>query len=268
MSETSFFPIVRSGFQEIQKGISQWPVWVSLAKEDVWDQHRRTTLGPLWMVLNYFLFVGTFVIIFGSGAGVPVSYPAYVATGMFVWLLMSEAIGMGVTTFQRDSSFIRGTTLSLFVYVMRLTMQTIIRSAYSGAGWILLVVLVSPPSFLAWPQALLGLALILIALPACITTFAIIGAFFPDFDFIVGNLLRVGMFVTPIFWVHGDEGGLRKIFYDYNPFTYFLDIVRAPILGDPYPYHSLMVCSVIAVVFWFTSVLLLGALRKKIVYVI
>ncbi len=38
--------------------------WMALASEDIADSHRATLLGPVWPLLNYLLFAGTFVFIF------------------------------------------------------------------------------------------------------------------------------------------------------------------------------------------------------------
>src|SRR5690606_33818401 len=120
-----------AGVTEIGAGIAKHPVWWALAHEEILDQHRKTTLGPLWLVLNYLLYVGTFVVIFGDKAGVE-SFGQYAATGMFIWLLVSEAMRAGVSLFRKEESYIKGTTLPLFVYVMRLTAQLTIRTAYSA----------------------------------------------------------------------------------------------------------------------------------------
>src|SRR5690606_17412834 len=105
----------------IAAGLKCRPVWMALASEAILDQHRKTTLGPLWMVLNYLLYVGTFVVILGDRGGVS-NFPQYAATGMFVWLLVSEAIRAGVALFGQEESYIKGTRLPLTVYVLRLTM--------------------------------------------------------------------------------------------------------------------------------------------------
>ncbi len=259
--------VFKGALAEIASGFRRYPVWVALARESIGDQHRRTTLGPLWLVLNYFLFAGAFVVVFGHRNEIE-NFPAYVATGLYVWLLMSETINMAVPLFRREANYIKGTTLPLFVYVMRLAMQTVIRGAYSGAGWIVLMLFLVQPSLEQWLMAFAGLAVIVLALPAVITIFALLGAFFPDFEFITGNLVRVGMFLTPIFWIHGNDGGLRQMLYEYNPFTHFLAIVRQPIISGELPVMELVLCLGISAFAWVLAFFLLGALRKKVVFVV
>src|SRR4051812_12709591 len=99
-------------------------VWIALANEDIGDQHRRTTLGPLWLLVNYLAFAGTFVVIFGPSEGRG-NYATHVAVGLFVWVYINEVVSQAITLFVREESFIKGTVLPLTIYVMRMTMQVL-----------------------------------------------------------------------------------------------------------------------------------------------
>ena len=259
--------IVRDALADIRKGLAMRAVWLALAKEDIGDQHRRTTLGPLWLLVNYFAFAGAFVVIFGHNSAIP-DFPAYVALGLFVWLYLSEVITQGVSLFTREQSFIKGTTLPLTVYVLRLTMQSVIRAGYALIGCLVIMFAVGTPITVAWPWSVLALALIVLATPAIIILAAIGGAFFPDVNFIVQNLMRVGVFLTPIFWTHVGKDDLRGLLYQWNPFTYFLEIVRIPIISGQVPLHAFNVCATFTVLLWLVAVLMLGTLRRRIVFVL
>ena len=99
--------VVWSAFDDIRRGFTMRRVWMALAQEDIGDQHRRTTLGPLWLLINYLLLTGAFVVIFGHQTAIP-DFAAYVGTGLFVWLYISEVITQGISLFTREQSFIQG----------------------------------------------------------------------------------------------------------------------------------------------------------------
>ncbi|RWL99102.1 MAG: ABC transporter permease [Mesorhizobium sp.] len=243
-------------------------VWIALAHEDIGDQHRRTTLGPLWLLVNYLAFVGTFVFVFQPAGKDAAGYSAYVAIGLMVWFYLMEVISLSVPLFKREESFIEGTTLPLFVYVMRLTVQSAIRAAYAIAGCGVILLISGPVLSSAWLWSLAGLLLILLITPALITVFAFTGAFFPDSEFIVGNLMRVGMFFTPVFWVYNGKDAIQRYAYQWNPFAYFLDVARIPILSGQFPGNAFAVTSMVALVMWATALLLLGRYRRQIVFLI
>jgi lipopolysaccharide transport system permease protein len=243
-------------------------VWIALAHEDIGDQHRRTTLGPLWLLVNYLAFVGTFVFVFQPAGKDAAGYSAYVAIGLMVWFYLMEVISLSVSLFKREESFIEGTTLPLFVYVMRLTVQSAIRAGYAVVGCVVILLISGPSLTPAWLWSLGGLLLILLTTPALITVFAFTGAFFPDSEFIVGNLMRVGMFFTPVFWVYNGKDAIQRYAYQWNPFAYFLDVARIPILSGQFPGNAFAVTGTVALVMWATALLLLGRYRRQIVFLI
>lgn len=110
--------------------------------------------------------------------------------------------------------------------------------------------------------------LLLIITPAVITVFAFLGAFFPDAKYLVQNAMRVGMFLTPVFWTYEGSGGIRHIFYAWNPFTYFLDIIRMPITVGYIPATSLLIATAIGIFMWLAAFYLLGKFRKQVVFVL
>ena len=253
--------------EDIGAALRMRKVWIALAAEDVGDQHRRTTLGPLWLLINYLAFAGTFIFVFGHGTGT-LNYPAYVATGLLVWLFISETITQSISLFVREESFIKGTKLPLSAYVLRLAMQSTIRIGYAAVGCLAILFLSGAVPTAAWLWSALALALIVATAPAAIAVAAFAGAYFPDLQFVVSNLMRLGMFLTPVFWVHTGGGGARSAFYHYNPFTYFLEIVRIPIVSGDVPVRSLLLCAALSLLLWALAVVLIGKYRKKVVFLV
>ncbi len=164
-----------------------------------------------------------------------------------VWTCVSDTISQSVTLFEREESFIKGTNLPLSVYIMRMTLQNVIRGGYAVLGCAIILLLAQVQVTTEWLWAGLGLLLVLVWSPAVVAVFGFLGAFFPDSQFIVTNLMRVAMFATPIFWTHEGEGGLRGAFYYWNPFTYFIDMVRQPIVSGTVHWQSFVVALILTV---------------------
>jgi lipopolysaccharide transport system permease protein len=262
------FQIFSNAANDLVAAIRMRRVWVALASEDIGDQHKRTTLGPLWLLINYLAFAGTFIFIFGNGDR-PHEYPTYVATGLLVWFYLMEVITGSVTLFSREESFIKGTTLPLSVYVMRAALQTALRAGYSLIGCTIILLASGTLPAAPWLWSLLGVLLILFIAPAVILSFAFLGVFFPDSQYIVSNLIRVGMFVTPVFWIpNANTRGIRAAFYHYNPFTYFLDIVRQPIVYGIVPVEAFWICLVFGAGAWILGMILLGRFRRQVALVL
>lgn len=253
---------------DIRAGWSKRPLWLALAREDIGDAHKRTALGPIWLLLNYFALAGTFIFVMQRGEGEE-NYGSYVAIGLLVWFFIMESITQSVSLFSRMEGFIKGTPLPLSVYVMRQATQSLIRASYAAVGCLIILAFSGLTPSPVWLWSIVGIVIVLVATPGAIILFAFIGVIFPDSRFLVSNVMRVGMFLTPVFWVHHPgDGGVRGVFYYYNPFTYFLEIVRTPIIkGEIQPWHYLL-CLAIGLVVWCVSLLLLDRFRKRIVFLL
>lgn len=57
---------------------------------------------------------------------------------------------------------------------------------------------------------------------------------FRDIPQIVQSLMRVAFFVTPVIWIPA-QLGTREHLALWNPFTYFVELIRAPLLGQVPP---------------------------------
>lgn len=257
---------IQKALADLGAAIRMRQVWIALAREDIGDQHRRTALGPVWLLLNYLAFAGTFIYVFHRGSDE--GYVPHVATGLWVWFYMMETINSSVSLFSREESLIKGTVLPLTVYIMRLTMQSLIRSGYAFVGCLVILALHGIPLTPGWGWAIPGLLLIVAVTPAAVTNFAIIGAFLPDSQYIVNNIMRVGMFLTPVFWIYDGIGGIRHAFYYWNPLTYFIEIVRIPVMTGELPLLSLLISTAIGIGSWIVAIILLARYRKKIVFVL
>ena len=53
-----------------------------------------------------------------------------------------------------------------------------------------------------------------------------------DLGQLIPNAMRLAFFVTPILWYPDSVTGIRTIFVDFNPFYYFIELLRAPLLGQ------------------------------------
>ncbi|MGH9380117.1 MAG: ABC transporter permease [Thermoanaerobaculia bacterium] len=257
--------LLSEALRDFGTALKMRPVWMALAAEDIGDAHRRTLLGPVWMLLNYLLYAGTFILLFGrvhGGAG----YPAYVAVGLMVWHFISETISQSVGLFVREEGFIKGTVLPLSVYVLRQSAQATIRAGYALIGMAGILIFSHSSPALSWLWAIPGAALVVVTAPAAVILFAIGGIILPDTRYIVGNLMRLGMFLAPIFWYPSEAGGMRNQVYRWNPFTYYIELVRSPIVAGELPFTAWQVCIAASLLLWIIALLALGRYRKQLVF--
>jgi len=88
---------------------------------------------------------------------------------------------------------------------------------------------------------------------------------FRDIGPIVGAVVQVVFFVTPIMWhIDALRGGGALL--ALNPFFAAIDVIRAPLLGEPVAPYSWLILIVIAIVGWMLAFAMFARFRGRIAY--
>jgi len=83
-------------------------------------------------------------------------------------------------------------------------------------------------------ECLLGLLLLVANGYWACFVFGVLGARFRDLGELFNAIMRISFLATPIIWVPTKdmETGIIGSFLVYNPFYHFVDVIRAPLLGQ------------------------------------
>jgi ABC-type polysaccharide/polyol phosphate export permease len=102
----------------------------------------------------------------------------------------------------------------------------------------------------AWIAILLGLA----------------SARFRDIPPLVGNLVQVLLFVTPIFWTASQLGDDAKYFVYPNYVYHLVTLVRAPLFGEVPGLYTYAITTIGAVVGWAITLAIYARFRRRIAF--
>jgi len=186
----------------------------SMVRRDVLARYRGSFGGALWTLLNPLLLMGTYFFVFGvvlrtkfgsdsSGAG----YVLYFLAGMLPWLPISEAVGRAPNVIPEYRNFVRKLVFPLetlnVVQVSSGLVTEFVALMIFVVG--LLLVRGRVPASVVWLPALI-LPQILFTLGICWFLSAL-GAFVRDLGQIIGFILTLWFFLTPICY---PEAGMPK----------------------------------------------------------
>jgi ABC-type polysaccharide/polyol phosphate export permease len=226
----------------------RYETWSALGWADIKYRYRRTALGPFWLTLStgaMVLSVGlVYSGLFGSDAS---NYLPFLATGMITWTLCSAIILDGCNVFVSAAGYIKSVPMPLAMYVYRLIFRNLIILVHNmvlvGVIWLLL------PWVLGWNVLLAvpGLILNLVALSGAVLLLGTLCARFRDIPQIIAAIMQLLFLLTPIVWMPNSlRTGRMEFVIDWNPLYYLIEIVRAPLLGQPLPARVWLMASLIA----------------------
>lgn len=221
-----------AGTRDILAGISRWRDWLTLGWYDFSIHYRRTLMGPFWQTIQVGIWVLGLTLVFGRHEGQGIHYVAYVATGVTFWNFLSSSLTNGAGVFNRRANLIRNLENPLSLHVFRSITESTARLGFQFLAFFAIVAyspdLLTPATLMFIP----GLLAVLFTVAWVAPLMGIIGSRYHDTEHFLSVLMRFLFFTTPIFWVARETSGARTWLAALNPFTHFLEIVRAPLLGE------------------------------------
>jgi ABC-type polysaccharide/polyol phosphate export permease len=225
----TFFNTTR---RDLLSAFKAWPLWTMLGWNDIRQRYRRSTLGPFWITLSMAVFIGVLGVIYSRIFHVDVkTYLPFLTAGYVTWGFISQVVNESCGAFQEGERIIKQIRLPYGLYVFRVTWRNFIIFLHTIVIFIpvalLFQVSLHPTIFLVIP----GLILLLANLSWIGFTLAILAARFRDMPQIVATGTQILMFATPIMWPASMLSSAPWI-AEINPLYHFIELVRAPLLGD------------------------------------
>lgn len=214
---------------------------IYLAWSDVKARYRKSVLGPFWQTLGNLIAVIGFSVVWSSLLEQDMeTFVPSLAIGLIIWQLVAGAIGEGANTFTNESQIIRNVAMPLWFFVVR----AISRQAINFIHNLILIVGVIlyykiPISQSIW-FSFIGILLVTANLLWIMFVLGVLGARFKDIEYAINSVLPILFFVSPVLFRPNQLSIKMKIIW-MNPLSYFIEAVRAPILGDEIPVDSYLI---------------------------
>jgi len=213
-------------------------------------KYRKTKLGPVWVMASPAVFVGFLGFMFSRVNTVsPEIFVPHLAVGYITWLVIGSLLNQGATLFiSRRQELLQGKVVITDIVFSHVFLSFI---QYAQQSLIFVFVLFY---YKIWFDAyslvsLIGVIVLFVNGLWVTVLFGILGARYRDFKEMIDAITRLAFFITPIIWIPKDgQGGLLGAFLIFNPFYHYLELVRAPLLGNPILPITWIVVSVITVI--------------------
>jgi ABC-2 type transport system permease protein len=252
--------------QDLAAGARMRELWGTLGWHDIRQRYRRSVIGPFWITLSMGAMIGGLGILYAGLFRQPVSeYFPYLALGFIVWGLVAALINDGCSSFFNSEAAIKQMPVPLSVHVYRVVWRTFIMFAHNISIYIIVMVVFGIKPNANFVYVIPGLLLIAVNGVALTFLFGILSARFRDIPLIIGNIVQMIFFLTPIIWRPQDLPG-RQFIVDLNPFYYFIEIIRQPLLGHPVPAMTWIITIAITGAACTTAFLFFARFRGRIAY--
>ena len=266
-SASSPSPLQRA-LDDVTEGVKAYHVWGKLGWQDIKQRYRRSVLGPFWITLTTAILVTMIGFVYSGLFKQPMQvYFPFISISMVTWGLMSSLLNEACTTFISSEQIMKQVRLPLTLHVCRMVWRNLLVFLHNAVIFVVIYIIF----WKGWHWQLLMLPVALLAILANgLWIGLLLGALcarFRDIPQIVTNLIQVVFFATPIMWLpSGLKGHSLEWLITINPANHFLEIVRAPLLGSPFPELSWIVVGAFTAVGWALAMYTLVRIRHRVPY--
>jgi ABC-type polysaccharide/polyol phosphate export permease len=257
----------RVAWLDVVAGMCAIDIWGRLGWRETKRRYRRTVFGPFWTTVGLAVFVTTLGLVWANlWDRDPKSYLPYLTSGMVCWVMLSTICMDGCVSFIVSEKLLKQLRISYtllacanvwrnaVLFFHNLTIYVFV-CLYAGLAitWATLLVI---PGFgifclnAVWITLLLG--------TLCTR--------FRDVQQLVGTLLQISLFLTPIFWSPDQLKGRIVILAQLNPLYHLIAIIREPLLGKAPDLSHWFIAIFITIIGWTVTIRMLTKFRPRIVY--
>ena len=204
-----------------------------LGWQDIRQSYRRSKIGQFWITLGMAVQIVAIGIVFGLIFKTPLdTYLPFLTVSTVIFSLFSQMLTEGVVSFPANDQMIRQLKLPYFVHVLRSSWKVFLTFAHNF--------LIVPVVFIVFGKSLNfsaflfvpGLVVAVANLLWMVSILALVAARYRDLVQIVGSLVTVLYYVTPVMWQPTAlPSGLAHLLLGLNPFYHLLQITRLPLFG-------------------------------------
>ncbi|GAB3754030.1 ABC transporter permease [Lysobacter olei] len=226
----------RSLLQDYRSSLLDPGFWTYATWLEIVTKYRKSRLGLFWAFFPPALYAFGVGWFFANVQGMSASqFIPHMCLGYVLFRLVTVSVLESATAFASSSSFILDGRTRLTDYVLRVVVKAMFY--FVTAAPVIAVSLMLSPGF-HWSgliAAIPAFALVLLNIAWLGVIVAVIGARFPDIHELTGSILMFSFLFTPIVWVASQvpvdslRGGIARA----NPLFHLIEVVRAPLLGEP-----------------------------------
>ncbi len=230
-ADPSFAARQRLAITDCVEGARLWRLAFLLGWLDIKLRYRGSLLGPFWLTLSTAVMVGSLGVLYSTLFRLNVrEYLPYLTLSQVLWTYLAGLVGDACVCFNQVEAVIRSVRMPFSVHAIRLVVRNFLILAHN-----IVVIAAVYAIFRIWPgwHMLLALPGLVLWVADSLAICLLLGAFcarFRDIPPIVGSIMQIAFFLTPIIFKPEQLGKWQWVL-PINPFYGIIDIVRAPLLG-------------------------------------
>ncbi len=211
---------------------------MTLVARELTVRYKRSVIGFLWTMLQPMLTMVVLHFVFSSIFRFEVAnYPVYVLAGVLFWNFFSQSIISSMNSLRGNAGLLKKLPVPHAVFPVATVIAGVVNLLLAMVPLLIILFLTShphrlPPSLLFLPVAILIATVFTLGAGLLLSPLAV---FFYDVVEVVGVVMMLAMYATPIFYPMKIVPEQYRWVVRYNPVRSILEVFRDPIFFQKVP---------------------------------
>lgn len=214
--------------------IRQIQLLFRIVKTELLLRDQGTFLGFLWTLLNpIFLFATLYIVFAKIHGGEPDNFKAYLLIGILLWNFFATATSVGASILGRRANYISNSPLPPSLFIIGAVFAVMVTSLCEGAlgfAYLSFYLHITSAAIIQFCEGLVLLGILAIGVSSFLS---VAGVYFSDSIYLWGMALRIGFFLTPVFYSLSSIDQQYVKYIKLNPLTTILNAARESISYQP-----------------------------------
>jgi len=222
---------LRRAIDDIRQGFVQWRLALALAWLDLRNRYRGSVLGPLWLTLSTGVMLGSLGFLYSALFKITLAeYLPWLAISLIIWNVIGQVVNEACVNLTSSEGIVRQMPLPFTVHALRCVLRNALVAAHNLP--LILVVCLLFWIIPGWEALLVvpGLLLLAVNSVAASLLLGMVCARFRDIAPIVGSVLQIAFFMTPVIWKPELLSPPYQALLLLNPFYVVMETIRAPLI--------------------------------------
>jgi ABC-2 type transport system permease protein len=217
---------------------------MTLVSRELKVRYRRSVIGFVWTMLQPLLMMSVFYLVFSKlfRFNLP-HYPVYALAGILFWNFFSQSIVSSMNSLRGNAPLLQKLPVPIAVFPVATVISGVLNLLFALLPTLVILILLEhtlSPALLFLPVSILLAGLFTLGAGLLLSPLAV---FFSDVVELVGVLLTVLMYLTPIFYPMQILPDKVRWIVRFNPLRSVLEVFRDPIhYGKIPPLEHIGVC--------------------------
>ncbi|MBS0201246.1 MAG: ABC transporter permease [Proteobacteria bacterium] len=224
-------------FKDVMNSIRLRPVWFRLARNELKTKYSRSIFGRGWIFLSFGIWAAGVGAVYSKLFGVDMhELSPYICLGFALWGYITANITESGYALVNAPGYIKQFNLPKQTYILKAALVQATNFFLSLLVCLLVLLFFNRLEVMGVLYAIPGICILVMV--GVIHSFfsAYITPYFRDFPMVMGSVMSILFFLTPIiFTVNTLKGHGLGALMVFNPFYYLVEIVRYPLMNGKAP---------------------------------